>query len=354
MLKTFDHSKRVRVLIVDDSPLMRKIISGIITRDPQIEVVGQAGDAYEARAAIKSLDPDVVTLDVEMPDMNGLDFLQKIMELRPTPVIMVSSLTSEGADVAIRALELGAVDCVAKPSSQDRDTFNELVYKIKGAAQSRLRGNSVSLAPRTAVSSNTSKKFTPKDTVIAIGSSTGGVDAIAQILAHFPANCPPTVITQHMPAGFTKNFAARLNKIVSPKVMEAGDGVPLVPGHVYLAPGGETHLEIVGTDRFFCRLSRAESVNGHRPSIDVLFSSMAQNVRSKAIGVILTGMGNDGAAGLLAMRNAQGRTIGQDEETSIIYGMPKVAAEMGAVERQLPLDRIATEILKFSMTPLAA
>jgi len=267
---------------------------------------------------------------------------------------MVSSLPSEGADAAIRALELGAVDCVAKPSSEDRDTFNELAYKIKVAAQSKLPGNIASSAPRAGASSNIRKKYTPKDTVIAIGSSTGGVDAIFQILSHFPDNCPPTVITQHMPAGFTKNFAKRLDKTTSPKVVEASDGMPLVPGHVYLAPGGDTHLEIVGSDRFFCQLSRAESVNGHRPSIDVLFASVAQHVRSKAIGVILTGMGNDGAAGLLAMRNALGHTIGQDEETSIIYGMPKVAAEMGAVEKQLPLDRIAAEILKVGMTPLAA
>jgi len=355
MLGTFNNSKRVRVLVVDDSALMRKIISGVIARDPEIEVVGQAGNASEARAAMKSLDPDVVTLDVEMPDMNGIDFLQKIMELRPTPVIMVSSMTSEGTETAIRALEIGAVDCVAKPTTQDRDTFDDLTQKIKIAAQSRLHRNAASLlTPPVLRPTTRTSKLAPKDNLIAIGSSTGGVDAIVQILSQLPSNCPPIVITQHMPAGFTKNFARRLDKITALDVAEAEDGIPLLPGHVYLAPGGDKHLEIVGNDRFFCRLTQSEKINGHRPSIDVLFNSIAHHAGAKAIGVILTGMGNDGAAGLLAMRKAQARTIGQDEESSIIYGMPRVAAEMGAVETQLPLDRIAAEILKVSMVPMAA
>lgn len=354
MSATIDRSKSVRVLVVDDSAVMRKIISRILSQDPEIEVVGQAGDAFEARTAIKALDPDVVTLDVQMPDMDGLEFLQKIMELRPMPVIMVSGMTSEGTDAAIRALELGAVDCVAKPSSHDPDTFGDLARKVKIAAQSKLQTTRKRVLKSPAARIEPRMKLTPKDAVIAIGSSTGGVDALVQILTHFPENCPPTVITQHMPAGFTRNFAARLDKITAPKVSEAIDGLPLKQGHVYLAPGGTAHLEVIGSERFFCRLTQTESVNGHRPSVDVMFSSVAENVRSKAIGVILTGMGNDGAAGLLAMRMAAARTIGQDEETSVIYGMPRVAAELGAVEKQVPLDRIAMEILKCGMTSLAA
>nr|WP_040580830.1 chemotaxis response regulator protein-glutamate methylesterase [Methyloferula stellata] len=338
--------KPIRVVVVDDSALMRKIISRRLSEDRDIEVVGHAANAAEARAAIKSLDPDVVTLDVEMPDMNGLEFLEKLMRLRPTPVVMISSLTYHGAAMAIRALELGAIDCIAKPTSRDADAFSELTKKIKIAAMSRLQPSDA--YPKRIVKAPSGSRYKFTDSIIAIGSSTGGVEALLTILSEFPENCPPTVITQHMPAGFTKSFADRLNKLCSPRVSEATEGALLRPGQIYLAPGGETHLEVVGSDRLRCQLSHTDAVNGHHPSVDVLFHSVAKSAGRKSIGVILTGMGRDGAAGLLSIRHMGGSTIGQDEKTCIIYGMPKVAAEMGAVEKQVGLDAIAAEILASS------
>ncbi|MGC1301029.1 MAG: chemotaxis response regulator protein-glutamate methylesterase [Caulobacteraceae bacterium] len=332
---------RTRVLIVDDSATMRSLIAAVLRRDPELEVIGQAADPLEARQAIKTLDPDVITLDVEMPNMNGLDFLEKIMRLRPMPVVMVSTLTARGAEATLEALELGAVDCVAKPSTAGMHAFDDLADKVKAAARAKVRplGDA---PPRQAPM----RDFTSNGSVLALGSSTGGVEALIAILSHFPANCPPTVITQHMPATFTKSFADRLNRLCAPEVREATEGALLNPGHVYIAPGGEAHLEIGGSDQLRCRVRPGEPVNGHRPSVDVLFSSVARTVGARAVGVILTGMGRDGARGLLAMREAGARTLGQDEPSSIVYGMPKVAFEIGAVERQLPLDRMAAEILR--------
>lgn len=326
--------KRVRVLVVDDSATIRGIIVSTLSRDPGIEVVGTAGDPLEARAAIKELSPDVVTLDVEMPKMSGIEFLEKIMRLRPTPVIMVSTLTQAGAAASIQALELGAVDCVGKPD------FEELVDKVKAAARAHVRavGDRGTPSPRQA-------GYRPANKILAIGSSTGGVEALLQVLAPFPENCPPTVITQHMPASFTASFAARLDRACAPKVQEASVGAPLLPGHVYLAPGGATHLEVVGGVQPRCRLLEALPVTGHRPSVDVLFNSVAEAYGRRAVGVILTGMGRDGAAGLLAMRNAGARTIGQDEASSVVYGMPKSAYEIGAVQRQLTLSAIGQAAL---------
>ncbi len=334
----------MRVVVVDVSALMRKIIARTLADDRDIEVVGQAGSAAEARSVIKALDPDVITLDVEMPDMNGIEFLQKLMELRPTPVVMISGLTYDGADMAIRALELGAIDCVAKPRSRDSDAFGELAQKIKIAATSRLQFPALR-QKRLVAKAPPDLRHRSTKTVVAIGSSTGGVEALVRILSEFPADCPPTVITQHMPAGFTRSFSERLNKLCSPRVAEATDGALLMPGQIYLAPGGEKHLEVAGTNQLRCQLRSAGAVNGHRPSIDVLFESVAKAAGSDAVGVILTGMGSDGAAGLLSIRQAAGRTIGQDEKTCMIYGMPKVAAELGAVGKQIGLDAIAAEIL---------
>lgn len=341
--------KPVRVLIVDDSATMRLLVRNALRADPGIDVVGEARDALEARDTIKELNPDVITLDIEMPNMNGLDFLEKIMRLRPTPVIMVSTLTSRGASATIRALELGAFDCVCKPSDTDPDSLSALPDLVRAAAQSPLKRRIAEARPVQkpgAVAKPSAVPYKPDPrAVIAIGSSTGGVEALITILSQMPANCPPIVITQHMPQTFTKSFAERLDRLCPPTVTEACDGDVLEMGHVYLAPGGQQHLEIVGGgQRARCRLRAGDTVSGHRPSVDVLFHSVAKGVGAKAVGVILTGMGRDGADGLLAMRKIGARTLGQDAASCIVYGMPKVAFEMGAVEKQLSLNSIAAEL----------
>jgi two-component system chemotaxis response regulator CheB len=327
--------KRARVLIVDDSATMRGMIAAVLKRDDEIEVVGTAGDPLEAREAIKAVNPDVITLDVEMPRMDGIEFLEKIMRLRPMPVIMVSTLTQAGAAISVRALELGAVDCVGKPD------FEDLAAKVKAAARAKVRplGEARPVARVSNYRANSER-------VLAIGSSTGGVEALLSILQQFPETCPPTVITQHMPAQFTGTFAQRLARITGLQVEEASDGAPIEPGRVYLAPGGTAHLEIAGREHLRCRLLHADLVNGHRPSVDVLLHSVAKAVGGHALGVILTGMGRDGAAGLKELRGCGATTIGQDEASSIIYGMPRAAFEAGAVEQQLALEKIGPEIVR--------
>ncbi len=332
----------VKVLVVDDSPTMRAILRMHLEQDPQITVIGEAGDPYEARDAIKALSPDVITLDVNMPRMDGLAFLEKIMRLRPTPVIMVSSEVGEGAAASIEALSIGAFDCVAKPAhGNPSEAFADLPAKVKAAARAPratlgagTRHNSAAAAP----------DFRPGGRIVAIGASTGGVDALFSVLSAFPANCPPTVITQHMPATFTASFAQRLDQNCAPRVSEARDGAPLQPGHVYIAPGGVAHLEVCGSQNLSCRLTDGPLTSGHRPSVDVLFHSVAR-LGPRAVGVILTGMGRDGAAGLLEMRQRGASTIGQDQETSLVYGMPRAAAECGAVESALPLTAIPAAVL---------
>lgn len=339
-----------RVLVVDDSPTMRGLIAAVLSADPEVSVVGQAGDAMEARNAIKQLNPDVVTLDIEMPNMNGLEFLDKIMKLRPMPVIMVSSLTHRGADASLMALEIGAFDCVSKPQPGDARPFGDLVEKVKAAARSQhryVRTDAPPLAP-SAANLNPVVNYRSGSKVVAIGASTGGVEALIAVLQKFPVNCPPTVITQHMPSTFTKSFAERLHRLCAPVVEEATDGARLEIGKIYLAPGGERHLQIANATAPCCRLIEREPVNGHRPSVDVLFDSVAELAGRNAVGVILTGMGRDGAAGLLKMRHAGARTIGQNEKTCVVYGMPRVAYELGAVEHQYPLSSIGEEILKIT------
>jgi two-component system chemotaxis response regulator CheB len=333
--------KTVRVLVVDDSATMRGLIRAALERDPEVAVIGQAADPLEARQAIKALNPDVITLDVEMPNMNGIEFLEKIMRLRPMPVIMVSSQTTSGGDATIRALEAGAVDCVAKPSRGFDEAFGDLPAIVKMAAGAFVRRGAEARPSATQTPSN----YVHDGRIVAIGASTGGVEALIAVLSQFPANCPPTVITQHMPANFTRSLAQRLDRICAPSVGEATDGAMLEQGHVYLAPGGEAHLEVAGSRRPHCRLRPGDAVNGHRPSVDVLFASVGKAVGEKGVGVILTGMGRDGAAGLLEMRKAGARTLGQNEASSVIYGMPRVAFECGAVEKQLPLARLGREIL---------
>ncbi|MGE0742197.1 MAG: chemotaxis response regulator protein-glutamate methylesterase [Hyphomonadaceae bacterium] len=332
----------IRVLIVDDSPTMRAMIASVLAAEADIEVVGDAADPLKAREAIKALNPDVITLDVEMPNMNGIEFLDRLMRLRPMPVIMISTLTQEGADATLQALELGAIDCIGKPRDGDmRAAFRPLADMIRAAANSRVRAR-IAPAARPVLA----PAFRPNRNVMAIGSSTGGVEALQTLLQSFPEHCPPTVITQHMPPVFTRNFALRLDKTCAPRVMEAEDGAPLEVGAVYIAPGGDLHLAVErGAMGLRCRLREGAPVNGHRPSVDVLFDSVATAVGSHAVGVILTGMGRDGAQGLLNMRKVGAHTIGQDEASCVVYGMPRAAAELGAVEKQLPLSRIAASAL---------
>ncbi len=340
-------SAPARVLVVDDSATMRGLITAILSSDPGVNVVGQASDALEARAAIKELNPDVITLDIEMPNMNGLEFLEKIMKLRPMPVIMVSTMTHRGAEASLAALEIGAFDCVGKPAAGERNPFGDLVEKVKAAARSQRQFASPS-SRQAPVAPTAVADFRVGRKIVAIGSSTGGVEALIAVLQKFPANCPPTVITQHMPQTFTKSFAERLNRLCAPVVQEATDGARLEIGKIYLAPGGDRHLQVIGASAPQCRLLDRDPVNGHRPSVDVLFDSVAELAGRNAVGVILTGMGRDGAAGLLKMRHAGARTIGQNEKTCVVYGMPRVAHELGAVEQQLPLTAIGEEILKMT------
>lgn len=337
----------IRVLIVDDSATIRRILTEILSRDPEIEVIGSAPEPHAARKMIRELNPDVITLDVEMPNMNGIEFLEKIMRLRPMPVVMVSTMTQRGAETTLAALELGAVDYYAKPVENVVALLDagaaELCQKVKTAARARVQPRSGKVQQSAAADD---PSFDPHDRIVAIGSSTGGVEALLEVLSHFPQRCPPTVITQHMPAHFTTSFAQRLNKLCKPEVTEAEDGAPLNIGHIYIARGGETHLEVTGRTALRCTLTHGEQTSGHRPSVDVLFASAARSAGSRAIGVLLTGMGRDGAQGLKAMRDVGAATIGQDESSCVVYGMPRAAFEIGAVERQLPLGRIGPEILR--------
>jgi two-component system, chemotaxis family, protein-glutamate methylesterase/glutaminase len=260
------------------------------------------------------------------------------MRLRPMPVVMVSTLTARGTEATLAALELGAVDCIEKPRGSDIAGFRHIAETVKMAARAQVRQRIQRTEPAC------SDAFEPNDRVVAIGSSTGGVEALLSIVERLPANCAPMVIAQHMPATFTKSFAERMNRVCAATVSEAKDGDPLLPGRVYLAPGGEFHLEVEGARHQRCRVYKGDPVSGHCPSVDVLFNSVARSAKARALGVILTGMGRDGARGLLAMREAGARTLGQDEHSCVVYGMPKAAFELGAVERQLPLEKLGQAI----------
>jgi two-component system chemotaxis response regulator CheB len=338
----------VKVLIVDDSALMRELLTGLLESDPGITVVGAANDPYVARERIKALNPDVITLDIEMPRMDGLSFLERLMALRPTPVVIVSTLTQKGADAALRALDLGAIDCVAKPLIDMRQGMealrDELVAKVRAAATARPRARGAPPAQRPPLIVD--PKVSAAGRIVAIGASTGGVEALQQCLTALPANSPAILVTQHMPAGFSHSFAQRLDEICSMSVAEATHGRRIMPGHVYIAPGGR-HLELTRSGGHYeCRLSDRPPVSGHRPSVDVLFASVAQTAAGNAVGVIMTGMGSDGAAGLLQMREAGARTLGQDEKSCLIYGMPRMAMQMGAVEHEVSLSRLPEQILE--------
>ena len=333
----------IRVLVVDDSILIRKVMSDILSSDPDIEVVGVANDPYAAREKIKQLNPDVVTLDVEMPRMDGLDFLEKIMRLRPMPVIMVSALTQRGADVTLQSLEMGAVDVIAKPTMDGKrdwsDIADEIVKKVKAASRYRPTGRS--RIGGSVGSASIATKSRRVNQVIAIGASTGGVMALRDILLELPADTPPILIAQHLPKMFVKTFAARIDSKSRLHVVEAAQNANILPGHVYISPG-DCNLHLVRSGaRLCCSVREPEPGTSITPSVDALFNSVAEVAGSNAIGVILTGMGKDGAEGLLDMRRAGALTIGQSEASCMIYGMPKAAFESGAVENQMSLEGIA-------------
>jgi two-component system chemotaxis response regulator CheB len=330
----------ITVLVIDDSALIREVLSRTLGRDGDITVVGTAEDPIEARQKIKTLNPDVLTLDIEMPNMNGLAFLDKLMRLHPMPVVMVSTLTTKGASETLLALELGAVDFVAKASTDlagGLEAFGaSLREKVRAAATSKVRGGFRPAAPEKLKSA-----AAPAGSLIAIGASTGGVEAIRVVLGDMPNDCPPIVIAQHMPPGFTTRFAARLDELSDLTVVEAADRMPLEPGHAYVARG-DWHLRVErSSGQLKCRLSQDELTSGHRPSVDVLFESVARTVGPMAVGAILTGMGRDGATGLKLMREAGAFTLGQSATSALVYGMPRVAFEEGAVAEQVPVEAVA-------------
>ncbi|MDO9451564.1 MAG: chemotaxis response regulator protein-glutamate methylesterase [Stagnimonas sp.] len=344
----------IKVLIVDDSALVRQVLSELIGADPAFEVVGTAADPFVARDKIKQLKPDVLTLDVEMPRMDGLTFLENLMRLHPLPVLMVSSLTERGAEVTLQALELGAVDFVTKPKLDVKAGLtayaDELCSKLRMAARARVvsRGNLNSGAARVKPPARPHKLYGTTEKIIAIGSSTGGTEAVKDVIRMMPADAPAIVVTQHIPAAFSGPFAQRLNTVGAMRACEAHDGQQIVPGHVYVAPGG-LHLRVVRSGaRYMCQLTDAAPECFQRPAVDVLFRSVAEHVGQNAVGAVLTGMGEDGARGLLAMRQAGAHTLIQDEASSVVWGMPGAAYKLGAAELVLPLHRIAEQLLKFA------
>ncbi|MBV5285908.1 MAG: chemotaxis response regulator protein-glutamate methylesterase [Methyloversatilis discipulorum] len=344
---------KIRVLVVDDSAVMRAVLTEIINQAPDMEVVGTAPDAAVARQKVKETSPDVLTLDVEMPNMNGLEFLDKVMRLRPMPVIMISSQTAQGSETTLQALELGAVDYVAKPRGSlaglPVSYAQEIHEKIRAAYGARLKvlraapaEPAPTAAARPAPAAATSAWG---DRIVCIGASTGGTEAIKEVLCRLPANMPGIVMVQHMPEMFTASFARRLDSLARVRVKEAEQGERILSGHAYLAPG-HSHLEIrrSGTG-YVCELLQTPPYNRHRPAVDVLFNSAAQHARGSAVAALLTGMGKDGAQGMLAMRRAGAWTIGQDQESCVVYGMPREAAQIGACCEVAPLTQVAERIV---------
>lgn len=335
--------RKIRVLVVEDSMLFRELLVQNLNKDDGIEVVAAARDPFEARDMIMKYQPDVMTLDIEMPRMDGIEFLQKLMPQYPLPVVMISSLSDRVFD----AMNAGAVEFVAKPTVSNRQEIEEFIrtelpikIKIASIAKVHRRRKNNENANVLQV-----QKTSGKCELIAIGASTGGTEAIAEVLQNLHKDVPGIVVVQHMPAGFTELYANRLNERCELEVREAKNGDIVRPGLVLLAPGGDRHMELIRQDNMYkIVLKRAPKVNGHCPSVDVLFSSVARHTKGNALGVLLTGMGGDGAKGLLEMRNAGSHTIGQDETTCIVYGMPKVAYELGAVEYQEKLPEIAKKI----------
>ena len=342
----------INVLIVDDSALVRSLLSEIIRNAPGFVLVGAAPDAYVARDMVKEFSPDVITLDIEMPRMDGLTFLEKLMVARPTPVIMISTLTEAGADATLRALELGAVDFIPKPKLGISEGFREyealILEKITAAARVKVKPLTKSTVhERVGVEQKISThRLQSTEKIIAIGASTGGTEAIKDVLIQLPAAAPGIVMTQHMPPGFTRTFAERLNKLTKLHVVEAKGGERILPGHAYLAPGGH-HLLVVrsGAD-YVTKLSDAEPMHRHRPAVDAMMASVAAAGGKNVIGILLTGMGKDGAQGMLDIRNHGGYTLAQDEQSCVVYGMPKEAVHVGGVDKTVDLHKMGDAILE--------
>ena len=351
----------IRVLVVDDSALVRQILCDVLRSDPAIEVVGSAGDAHIAREKIKKFNPDVLTLDIEMPKMDGLTFLSNLMRLHPMPVVMVSSLTERGADITFDALAMGAVDYLLKPridiAATLQDYGDELIAKIKIAARANVRAldsrrvatlRTRPAAGLAATGSAPAKPMRTTDRIIAIGASTGGTEAIKEVLCNMPPDSPGMLVTQHIPPAFSASFARRMNEVSPLTVCEAQDGQQVMAGHVYIAPG-DYHLRLVRDGaRYVCKVTQDAPINRHRPSVDALFTSVAQNAGANAIGVLLTGMGRDGARGLKLMRQSGAPTMAQDEHTSVVWGMPGEAVSIGATDDVLPIDAIAGRIVQLA------
>jgi len=352
-------SNKIKVLIVDDSALVRQMLTEILSSDCAIEVVGTATDPIVAREKIKKLNPDVLTLDVEMPKMDGVSFLSNLMRLRPMPVVMVSSLTASGADITLQALELGAIDFVTKPKLDVANGLteyaDEIIEKVKIASKARVRPLERTpmdrdVAPKLSADAILNKKIRPKhfkttDKLIAIGASTGGTEAIKEVLMRLPADSPGVVIAQHIPEAFSLPFSNRMNGVSAMTVVQAEDGQQILPGHVYIAPGAFHLLVERDGARFVCRLNDGPPVNRHKPSVDVLFRSVAQNAGSNAIGVILTGMGDDGANGLKEMKDQGAATIAQDEKSSVVWGMPGEAVKKGGVDEVISLLHVPKKLI---------
>lgn len=344
----------IRVVVVDDSALVRSLLAEIVNRHADMRCVGTAADPHAAREVIRNLDPDVVTLDVEMPRMDGLDFLARLMRLRPTPVVMVSTLTERGAETTLRALELGAVDFVAKPKIGVADGLrrlgDDIADKIRAAALSRVRrappAPPAAAPPRAGADDAPPLGRLSTEKLIFVGASTGGTEATKELLLQLPPDAPAVVITQHMPPGFTRSYAARLDGLARIRVKEAADGERILPGHAYIAPGG-LHLAVERSGaNYVARVRDGEPVNRHKPSVEVLFESAARVVGPNAFGVMLTGMGGDGAKAMRAMRDAGAYNICQDEATCVVFGMPREAIAAGAAHEVLPLGQIAPRLLE--------
>ena len=340
----------IRVLSIDDSAVVRNIFTKELDRDPEIEVVGTAPDPYIGRDKIVELKPDVVTLDIEMPRMDGITFLRKLMRHHPIPVIIVSSLTAKGGDLALEALDAGAVEVMCKPGAAYTvgDMSVELVDKIKAAARVKVSKHDngstqgkVSSSARLAMTRTTNK-------VLVLGASTGGTQALQRVLTAMPANAPGIVIVQHMPEHFTRAFADRLNSICAIEVKEAADGDSVIPGRALIAPGNYHMLLRRSGARYYVQVKEGPRVNRHRPSVDVLFKSAAQYGGRNVVGAIMTGMGDDGARGLLEMKNAGAQTIAQDKASCVVFGMPKVAIELGGADHIVPLDQMGRQLLKLA------
>jgi two-component system chemotaxis response regulator CheB len=349
--------RKIKVLVVDDSALVRQILVEILKTAHDIEVVGTAGDPFVARERIKEANPDVLTLDVEMPRMDGLTFLTNLMRLRPMPVVMVSSLTERGAETTLRALELGAVDFVSKPRIDIAGTLHEfgeeIIAKIRVAAAVRVSARSAARGPvqpkhsadAILPASAGRRMLRTTERIVAVGASTGGTEAIREVLMGLPADGPALVVAQHIPAAFSGAFARRMDSMSALSVCEPSEGQVILPGHVYVAPGGRHLLVERDGARYRCRLNDGPPVNRHCPSVDVLFRSVAQQVGPNAVGVILTGMGDDGARGLKEMRDAGAATVAQDEASSVVWGMPGAAVRLDAARQILPLGEIAEAVM---------